>query len=95
MADYTRSDRGATAKIEAKKTCASAQAGARDEYETVLRILTNQYLWDLDCGRSLSASPVGKRKGMNRNATRCEYSLLLLQVEVSGKKKPAYQRRLV
>ena len=33
-----------------KKTCASAQAGARDEYDSVLRILTNQYLWDLDCG---------------------------------------------
>jgi len=26
---------------------------------------------------------------MSRNATRYEYSLLLLQVELSGKKKPA------
>ncbi|XUM25912.1 hypothetical protein ACQ86C_15835 [Enterobacter asburiae] len=86
VADYTRSDTGATAKVEAKKTCASAQVGARDEYETVLRILTNQYLWDLDCGRSPCASPAGKRKGMSLSATRCEYSLLLLQIELSGKK---------
>ncbi|WGL82523.1 hypothetical protein [Enterobacter cloacae] len=48
VADYTRSGTGATAKIEAKKNCASAQVGARDEYETVLRNLTNQYLWDLN-----------------------------------------------
>ncbi|AHE72732.1 hypothetical protein TUM17561_14370 [Enterobacter cloacae] len=48
VADYTRSDTGATAKLRRKKTCASAQVGAREEYETVLRILTNQYLWDLD-----------------------------------------------
>ncbi|EOF4944375.1 hypothetical protein ACK1SI_002191 [Enterobacter kobei] len=89
VADYTRSGMGATAKVGAKKTCASAQVGARDEYENVLRILTNQYLWDLDCGRCPCASPAGKRKGMSRSATRCEYSLLLLQVELSGKKKPA------
>lgn len=86
VADYTRSGMGATAKVEAKKTCASAQVGARDEYENVLRILTNQYLWDLDCGRCPCASPAGKRKGMSRSATRCEYSLLLLQVELLGKK---------
>jgi hypothetical protein len=82
---------GATAKV-GKKTCASAQVGARDEYETVLRILTNQYLWDLDCGVPC-ASPAGKRKGMSLSATSCEYSLLLLQVELSGKKTCV--RRLV
>lgn len=86
VADYTRSREGAIAKTEAKKTCASAQVGAREEYENVPEILTNQYLWDLDCGLRRRASPAGKRKGMSRNATRCEYSLLLLQVELTGKK---------
>lgn len=89
VADYTRSREGAIAKTEAKKTCASAQVGAREEYENVPEILTNQYLWDLDCGLRRRASPAGKRKGMSRNATKCEYSLLLLQVELTGKKKPA------
>lgn len=60
VADYTRSNRGATAKVEAKKTCASAQVGARDEYETVLRILTNQYLWDLDCINLFNILAIGQ-----------------------------------
>lgn len=59
VADYTRSDKGATAKVEAK-TCASAQVGARDEYETVLRILTNQYLWDLNCINLFNALAIGQ-----------------------------------
>ncbi len=35
VADYTRSSEGAIAKTEAKKTCASAQVGASEEYENV------------------------------------------------------------
>jgi hypothetical protein len=77
---------GEVAYFRRKKTCASAQAGARDEYETVPRILTNQYLWDLDCGCWQYASPARKRKGMSLSATRCEKYRLLLHVEVTDKK---------
>ena len=42
--------------------------------------LTNQYLWDLDCGRQQPDTPVRKRKGMNPNATSCVNYRLLLQI---------------
>ena len=60
VADYTRSREGATAKLRRKKTCASAQAGARNEYETVLRILTNQYLWDHDFINPIAVIAIGQ-----------------------------------
>ncbi len=47
--------------------------------------LTNQYLWDLDCGLRASASPVRKRKGINGNATSCVNYPLLLQVQAKQK----------
>jgi hypothetical protein len=52
----------------------------------VLRILTNQYLWDLDCGVWHPTSPVLKSKRMSRSATRCEFYLRLLHVEQQAKK---------
>ncbi|MCH9932087.1 hypothetical protein, partial [Salmonella enterica] len=57
--------------------------------------LTNQYLWDLDCGLRASASPVRKRKGINGNATSCVNYPLLLQVQAKQKKTCASLRRLV
>lgn len=72
-------------KIGSKKTCASAQVGARDRYEERTNNLTNQYLWDLDCGLRASASPVRKRKGINGNATSCVNYPLLLQVQAKQK----------
>ena len=70
VADYTRSDAGATAKVEAKKNL-RIRAGwcKRQGTKSVPNNLTNQYLWDLDCGRSSCASPAGKRKGMSLSAT--------------------------
>jgi hypothetical protein len=58
-------------KFRRKKTCASAQVGARNEYEMRTEKFTNQYLWDLDCGRRWPGSPAGKSKGMPLSATRC------------------------
>ena len=48
--------------------------------------LTNQYLWDLDCGRQQPDTPVRKRKGMNPNATSCVNYRLLLQIGRRQKK---------
>ena len=48
--------------------------------------LTNQYLWDLDCGRHRAVPPVGKRKGMNPSATSCVNYRLLLQIRRTQKK---------
>lgn len=47
--------------------------------------LTNQYLWDLDCGRHRADTPVRKRKGMNPSATSCVNYRLLLQMRVKAK----------
>lgn len=58
VADYTRSDK--ERQQSGGETCASAQVGARDEYETVLRILTNQYLWDLNCINLFNALAIGQ-----------------------------------
>lgn len=48
--------------------------------------LTNQYLWDLDCGLNEASTPARKRKGMKGNATRCVNYRLLLQLHECIKK---------
>ena len=80
VADYTRSGMGATAKVGAKKNL-RIRAGwcKRQGTKSVPNNLTNQYLWDLDCGRQQPDTPVRKRKGMNPNATSCVNYRLLLQ----------------
>jgi hypothetical protein len=96
VADYTRSNRGATAKVEAKKNL-RIRAGwcKRQGTKSVPNNLTNQYLWDLDCGRYMTASPARKRKGMKGNATSCVNYRLLLQIGVIAKKNLRHWRRLV
>ena len=87
VADYTSSDTGATAKVEAKKNL-RIRAGwcKRQGTKSVPNNLTNQYLWDLDCGLHDDSSPARKRKGMKGNATRCVNCRLLLQIDDRPKK---------
>lgn len=58
----------------------------RQGTKSVPNNLTNQYLWDLDCGLRKACSPARKRKGMKGNATRCVNYRLLLQIDVRRKK---------
>ncbi|EOK4359585.1 TPA: hypothetical protein ACG6IH_004580, partial [Escherichia coli] len=58
----------------------------RQGTKSVPNNLTNQYLWDLDCGLHDDSSPVRKRKGMKGNATRCVNCRLLLQIDDRQKK---------
>jgi len=58
----------------------------RQGTKSVPNNLTNQYLWDLDCGLRKACSPARKRKGMKGNATRCVNYRLLLQIDVKRKK---------
>ncbi|MGK7246698.1 hypothetical protein ACSPAH_17600 [Buttiauxella agrestis] len=55
----------AKSEKKAKKTCASAQVGAKNLLNNVTRILTNQYLWDLNCGAVSARLPVRKSKGIS------------------------------
>lgn len=68
-------------KVGAKKNL-RIRAGwcKRQGTKSVPNNLTNQYLWDLDCGPHGDASPVRKSKGMKGNATRCVNCRLLLQI---------------
>lgn len=50
-------------------------------------ILTNQYLWDLNCLAPPAAKPAAKSKGMSPSATRCLNSLFLLQAAGFRQKK--------
>ncbi|WP_213063631.1 hypothetical protein, partial [Escherichia coli] len=58
----------------------------RQGTKSVPNNLTNQYLWDLDCGLHDDSSPARKRKGMKGNATRCVNCRLLLQIDDRQKK---------
>ncbi|MDI0853729.1 hypothetical protein NEL61_04645, partial [Escherichia coli] len=58
----------------------------RQGTKSVPNNLTNQYLWDLDCGLHDDSSPARKRKGMKGNATRCVNCRLLLQIDDRPKK---------
>ena len=58
----------------------------RQGTKSVPNNLTNQYLWDLDCGLHEYSSPARKRKGMKGNATRCVNCRLLLQIDDRQKK---------
>ena len=61
VADYTRSDKGATAKVEAKKNL-RIRAGwcKRQGTKSVPNNLTNQYLWDLNCINLFNALAIGQ-----------------------------------
>jgi hypothetical protein len=91
VADYTSWGMGATGKwnpkTEAKKNL-RIRAGwcKRQGTKCVPNNLTNQYLWDLDCGLRMPDMPVRKRKGMNPSATSCVNYPLLLQIHVRQKK---------
>ncbi|EFF0834227.1 hypothetical protein MUG12_15510 [Escherichia albertii NBRC 107761 = DSM 17582] len=58
----------------------------RQGTKSVPNNLTNQYLWDLDCGLREDSSPARKRKGIKGNATRCVNYRLLLQIDDKQKK---------
>ncbi|WP_157941413.1 hypothetical protein [Escherichia albertii] len=58
----------------------------RQSTKSVPNNLTNQYLWDLDCGLREDSSPARKRKGIKGNATRCVNYRLLLQIDDKQKK---------
>ncbi|MDK8298363.1 MAG: hypothetical protein QP823_19870, partial [Escherichia coli] len=74
-------------KLGAKKNL-RIRAGwcKRQGTKSVPNNLTNQYLWDLDCGLHDDSSPARKRKGMKGNATRCVNCRLLLQIDDRQKK---------
>ncbi|MCO1591980.1 hypothetical protein MWK28_48085, partial [Escherichia coli] len=74
-------------KLGAKKNL-RIRAGwcKRQGTKSVPNNLTNQYLWDLDCGLHDDSSPARKRKGMKGNATRCVNCRLLLQIDDRPKK---------
>lgn len=72
-------------KIGSKKPAHPRRLVQETGTKSVPNNLTNQYLWDLDCGLRASASPVRKRKGINGNATSCVNYPLLLQVQAKQK----------
>ncbi|QUJ03869.1 hypothetical protein KCP78_14505 [Salmonella enterica subsp. enterica] len=57
------------AKVGSKKTCASAQVSARQVRKSVPNNLTNQYLWDADCGAPARLHRQSETQGINGNAT--------------------------
>ncbi|EPG4895712.1 hypothetical protein NM463_001800 [Citrobacter koseri] len=95
VADYTRWGTGATGKWKDEKKPAHPRRLVQETgTKSVPNNLTNQYLWDLDCGLRRRCAPPAKRKGMNTNATSCVNYRLLLQIAVSAKKKPAHDAQV-